>query len=92
MSRRETPIQLPEAQMDNIRRECTRLFQELGFGAYARIDGFVTDDGAHSDQRSEQYFAAPPGIFAFSSGSGNWVEPDSIPHFYSACVRTGALG
>ncbi|MBP8238337.1 MAG: PASTA domain-containing protein [Saprospiraceae bacterium] len=45
MSRRETPIQLPEAQMDNIRRECTRLFQELGFGAYARIDGFVTDDG-----------------------------------------------
>lgn len=45
MSRRESLIRLPEPQIDNIRRESARLFQEFGFGAYARIDGFVSDDG-----------------------------------------------
>ncbi len=42
LSRKETPIKLPPAQTDAIRRECERLFTELGFQTYARIDGFIT--------------------------------------------------
>lgn len=44
-SRKVTPIELPEAQIEAIRRECERLFQELGFQTYARIDGFSTAEG-----------------------------------------------
>lgn len=41
-SRKETPIALPEDQINAIRKECERLFSELGFQTYARIDGFIT--------------------------------------------------
>ena len=39
---KETPIKLPVAQLDTIRKACVRLFQALGFQVYARIDGFLT--------------------------------------------------
>ncbi|HHJ50107.1 MAG TPA: D-alanine--D-alanine ligase [Phaeodactylibacter sp.] len=45
LSRKETPIHLPEGQIEALRRECERLFDYLGFGAYARIDGFLGEDG-----------------------------------------------
>ncbi len=44
LSRKETPIKLPDDQIEMIRRECERLFTQLGFQVYARIDGFFTDD------------------------------------------------
>jgi len=43
-SRKETPINLPTAQINRIRQECERLFEELGFHTYARIDGFITGE------------------------------------------------
>lgn len=45
ISRKETPIRLPDAQINAIRNECERLFHALGFGVYARIDGFITEEG-----------------------------------------------
>lgn len=45
MSRKITPIQLPDKQIDLIRKECVRLFNSLQFDVYARLDGFITDDG-----------------------------------------------
>ncbi len=44
-SRKVTPIDLPAAAITEIRRETERLFTELGFAVYARIDGFYTPDG-----------------------------------------------
>lgn len=44
LSRKETPIDLEEEAVEKIRTECERLFRELGFQTYARIDGFITDD------------------------------------------------
>jgi UDP-N-acetylmuramate--alanine ligase len=44
MSRKITPIGLPDADILAIREECERLFNELGFHVYARIDGFITAD------------------------------------------------
>lgn len=45
LSRKLTPIDLPEDQINLIRKEAERLFVELGFHVYARIDGFITPEG-----------------------------------------------
>ncbi len=44
-SRKITPIELPTERIQAIRAECERLFTELGFHVYARIDGFHTPSG-----------------------------------------------
>jgi UDP-N-acetylmuramate--alanine ligase len=44
-SRKVTPIELPTERIMAIRSECERLYQELGFQVYARIDGFHTASG-----------------------------------------------
>jgi UDP-N-acetylmuramate--alanine ligase len=45
LSRKITPIELPEDQIEKIRKECERLFSALDFDVYARIDGFITKGG-----------------------------------------------
>ena len=45
LSRKVTPIDLPETQIQQIREECSKLFQAFGFNVYARLDGFITADG-----------------------------------------------
>lgn len=45
LSRKITPIELPEEHIRNIRKECERLFLSLKFNVYARIDGFISRDG-----------------------------------------------
>ncbi len=45
LSRKITPINLPEEQIENIRTECKRLFEYLEFNVYARIDGFINEKG-----------------------------------------------
>lgn len=44
LSRKLTPIDLPDPQINAIRQECVRLFEELDFQTYARIDGFITEE------------------------------------------------
>lgn len=45
LARKITPIELPEDQIEKIRKECERLFSELSFDVYARIDGFIAANG-----------------------------------------------
>lgn len=45
LSRKITPIELPDADLRRIREACEALFQKLGFGVYARIDGFINAKG-----------------------------------------------
>lgn len=42
MSRKVTPIDLPIDQIEKIRSECEKLYKELNFNVYARLDGFIT--------------------------------------------------
>jgi D-alanine-D-alanine ligase len=44
LSTKLKPIDLPENQINAIRKECERLFVGLGFQTYARIDGFITEE------------------------------------------------
>lgn len=45
LSRKITPIQIPHEQIEAIRKACEHLYRELGFGVYARIDGFISSNG-----------------------------------------------
>lgn len=45
LSRKVTPIELPENDIKRIQTECERLFEYLRFDVYARIDGFYTPQG-----------------------------------------------
>ncbi|HEX8528898.1 MAG TPA: D-alanine--D-alanine ligase [Cytophagales bacterium] len=45
MSRKITPIDVPDEHLQKIRTECVRLFNSLHFNVYARIDGFVNSLG-----------------------------------------------
>lgn len=45
LSRKITPIQLPDESIQAIRSACEKLFSDLHFNVYARIDGFIKSDG-----------------------------------------------
>jgi UDP-N-acetylmuramate--alanine ligase len=45
LSRKVTPIELPDDAIEDIRKECVRLFDYLEFNTYARIDGFYAENG-----------------------------------------------
>ncbi len=45
LSRKITPIELPDEAIEAIRKECVRLFEYLEFNVYARIDGFYGNGG-----------------------------------------------
>lgn len=45
LSRKITPIDLPNEHIQAIRKECERLFTALSFDVYARIDGFISKEG-----------------------------------------------
>ncbi|MFM7016787.1 MAG: D-alanine--D-alanine ligase [Bacteroidota bacterium] len=45
LSRKITPIQIDNDHINFIRSECERLFRALSFNVYARIDGFITNEG-----------------------------------------------
>ncbi len=44
LSRKITPIDVPNKSINAIRQECEKLFDFLGFNTYARIDGFITKE------------------------------------------------
>ena len=46
MSRKQTPIDLPNAEIQKIREACIELFEFFRFDVYARIDGFYKADGS----------------------------------------------
>ena len=43
--RKETPMQLPAAQLAALQATCVSLFKDLHFQVYARIDGILSTDG-----------------------------------------------
>ncbi|NNF02245.1 MAG: D-alanine--D-alanine ligase, partial [Bacteroidia bacterium] len=45
LSRKITPIDVDQKKLDSIRQACENLYKQLNFDVYARIDGFIKDDG-----------------------------------------------
>lgn len=46
LSRKQTPMDLPEKEQYGIRQRAVELFEDWGFHVYARIDGFYKADGS----------------------------------------------
>ncbi|NBW32491.1 MAG: D-alanine--D-alanine ligase [Cytophagia bacterium] len=44
-ARKKTPIDLPEEAIEELRKECVRLFVSFDLEVYARIDGFYCNNG-----------------------------------------------
>lgn len=45
ISRKITPIGVPQQQLKDIKSSCERMYQTFGFQVYARLDGFIRPNG-----------------------------------------------
>ena len=85
LSRKITPINLPEQQIRMIRSECERLFLSLKFNVYARIDGFMTDDGKVFLNDPNTTSGMMPSSFFFHQAAEIGLNPSQ---FLTFIIRT----
>ncbi len=84
-SRKVTPIDLPAAAITEIRRETERLFTELGFAVYARIDGFYTPEGRIYLNDPNTTSGMMPSSFFFHQAAEIGLSPSQ---FLTYIIRT----
>ena len=85
LSRKITPIDLPEAQIEAIRAECERLFRYLEFNVYARIDGFIKADGTIMLNDPNTTSGMLPSSFFFHQAAEIGLNPSQ---FLTYIIRT----
>ncbi|MEW6468167.1 MAG: D-alanine--D-alanine ligase [Bacteroidota bacterium] len=85
LSRKITPIDLPEAQIGKIRAECERLFTELHFDVYARIDGFISGKGKVFLNDPNTTSGMMPSSFFFHQAAEIGLNPSQ---FLTYIIRT----
>ena len=84
-SRKVTPIDLPAEAITEIRRETERLFTELGFAVYARIDGFYTPGGTIFLNDPNTTSGMMPSSFFFHQAAEIGLSPSQ---FLTYIIRT----
>jgi len=85
LSRKITPIDLPEEQINKIRKDCERLFKELGFNVYARIDGFINPAGEVFLNDPNTTSGMMPSSFFFHQAAEIGLNPSQ---FLTFIIRT----
>lgn len=85
LSRKITPIDLPEQQIQAIRKECERLFYELHFDVYARIDGFLSKEGKIFLNDPNTTSGMMPSSFFFHQAAEIGLNPSQ---FLTFIIRT----
>lgn len=85
LSRKITPIDLEEEKIESIRHECERLFYELHFDVYARIDGFYAKDGKVYLNDPNTTSGMMPSSFFFHQAAEIGLNPSQ---FLSFIIRT----
>lgn len=100
LSRKITPIDLPNEQIQNIRKECTRLFHALSFDVYARIDGFISNEGKVFLNDPNTTSGMMPSSFFFHQAAEIGLNPSqfltyiirtSLSRRITACKNSGAF-
>lgn len=100
LSRKITPIDLPNEQIQAIRKDCERLFKELRFDVYARIDGFLSTDGKIFLNDPNTTSGMMPSSFFFHQAAEIGLNPSqfltyiirtSIAQRIIACKNSGAF-
>lgn len=85
LSRKITPIDIEDSKINEIREECERLYCELGFDVYARIDGFVTLDGKVFLNDPNTTSGMMPSSFFFHQAAEIGLNPSQ---FLTFLIRT----
>lgn len=85
LSRKITPIDLPNGQIQAIRKECERLFYALNFDVYARIDGFLSKDGKIFLNDPNTTSGMMPSSFFFHQAAEIGLNPSQ---FLTYIIRT----
>lgn len=78
LSRKLTPIALPEADIENIRQKCCELFGFFKFNVYARIDGFITADGTVLLNDPNTTSGMMPSSFFFHQAAEIGLDPSGF--------------
>jgi D-alanine-D-alanine ligase len=85
LSRKITPIDLEAEKIQAIRKECERLFYELHFDVYARIDGFYGADGKIYLNDPNTTSGMMPSSFFFHQAAEIGLNPSQ---FLTFIIRT----
>ena len=84
-SRKITPINIPEEQINLIRSQCESLFIALHFNVYARIDGFITSSGEVLLNDPNTTSGMMPSSFFFHQAAEIGLNPSQ---FITYIIRT----
>lgn len=85
LSRKLTPIDLPTEKIESIRVACEKLFHYLAFNTYARIDGFIQDDGTIFLNDPNTTSGMLPSSFFFHQAAEIGLNPSQ---FLTYIIRT----
>lgn len=85
LSRKVTPIDLPNEQIQAIRKECERLFYALSFNVYARIDGFISKENKIFLNDPNTTSGMMPSSFFFHQAAEIGLNPSQ---FLTYIIRT----
>ncbi|MGB3182916.1 MAG: D-alanine--D-alanine ligase [Cyclobacteriaceae bacterium] len=85
MSRKITPIDTDPDTISRIRQECCRLFDALNCNVYARIDGYLTEDGSIYLNDPNTTSGMLPSSFFFHQAAEIGLNPSQ---FLTYLVRT----
>lgn len=88
MSRKLTPIDLPVADINRIRGNCEKLFSDLHFNVYARLDGFYTPEGAIFLNDPNTTSGMMPSSFFFHQAAEIGLNPSQ---FLTYIIRTSLV-
>lgn len=85
LSRKITPIDIPNEQIEAIRQECEKLFYDLHFDVYARIDGFLSGTGKIFLNDPNTTSGMMPSSFFFHQAAEIGLNPSQ---FLTFIIRT----
>jgi D-alanine-D-alanine ligase len=85
LSRKVTPIELSEENIENIREQCVSLFQTFHFDVYARIDGFFGRQGQIYLNDPNTTSGMMPSSFFFHQAAEMGLNPSQ---FLTYIIRT----
>jgi UDP-N-acetylmuramate--alanine ligase len=85
LARKVTPIDLPEAEIERIRQQAQTMFSTFGFEVYARLDGFIQEDGTIFLNDPNTTSGMLPASFFFHQAAEIGLNPSQ---FLTYIIRT----
>ena len=85
LARKVTPIDLSEADIERIRQQAQTMFSTFGFEVYARLDGFIQEDGTIFLNDPNTTSGMLPASFFFHQAAEIGLNPSQ---FLTYIIRT----